>query len=101
MLKYDNGEGLTFKRTISIDERYLFTVKDDVTNIGSTPVTGLVINDATPANTVSWNAASATASAGTVTVPADGTSGAVTANIGTLGPGASVTVRFSVRINFP
>lgn len=77
--------------------RYQITV----TNIGSTPVTGLVINDATPANTVSWNAASATASAGTVTVPADGTSGAVTANIGTLGPGASVTVRFSVRINFP
>ncbi len=38
-LKYDNGEGLTFKRTISIDERYLFTVKDDVNNVGSTPVT--------------------------------------------------------------
>jgi YidC/Oxa1 family membrane protein insertase len=39
VLKYDNGEGLTFKRTISIDERYLFTVKDEVSNIGSTPVT--------------------------------------------------------------
>src|ERR1700704_1850808 len=38
-LKYDNGEGLTFKRTISIDERYLFTIKDDVTNVGNTPVT--------------------------------------------------------------
>src|SRR5712671_5797927 len=38
-LKYDNGEGLTFKRTISIDERYLFSIKDDVTNVGSTPVT--------------------------------------------------------------
>jgi len=30
-LKYDNGEGLTFRRTIAIDERYLFTVKDEVT----------------------------------------------------------------------
>jgi YidC/Oxa1 family membrane protein insertase len=38
-LKYDNGEGLTFRRTISIDDRYLFTVKDDVTNIGAAPVT--------------------------------------------------------------
>ncbi len=38
-LKYDNGEGLTFRRTISIDDRYLFTVKDDVTNVGNAPVT--------------------------------------------------------------
>jgi YidC/Oxa1 family membrane protein insertase len=38
-LKYDNGDGLTFHRTIAIDDRYLFTVKDDVTNVGSAPVT--------------------------------------------------------------
>jgi YidC/Oxa1 family membrane protein insertase len=38
-LKYDNGDGLTFRRTISIDERYLFTVKDDVTNVSTAPVT--------------------------------------------------------------
>jgi len=38
-LKYDNGDGLTFRRTISIDDRYLFTIKDDVTNIGNAPVT--------------------------------------------------------------
>jgi len=38
-LKYDNGEGLTFKRSIAIDERYLFTIKDDVTNVGNTQVT--------------------------------------------------------------
>jgi YidC/Oxa1 family membrane protein insertase len=38
-LKYDNGEGLTFRRTIGIDDRYLFTVKDDVTNVGNAPVT--------------------------------------------------------------
>src|SRR6266853_3287722 len=39
MLKYDNGEGLTFHRTISIDEKYLFTLKDEVSNVGNAPVT--------------------------------------------------------------
>ena len=38
-LKYDNGEGLTFRRTIAVDDRYLFTIKDDVTNVGNAPVT--------------------------------------------------------------
>jgi YidC/Oxa1 family membrane protein insertase len=38
-LKYDNGDGLTFRRTIAIDDRYLFTIKDDVSNIGTAPVT--------------------------------------------------------------
>jgi YidC/Oxa1 family membrane protein insertase len=39
VLKYDNGEGLTFRRTISVDDRYLFTIKDDVSNVGNAPVT--------------------------------------------------------------
>lgn len=39
ILKYDNGDGLTFRRTIAIDDRYLFTIRDDVTNVGSAPVT--------------------------------------------------------------
>lgn len=38
-LKFDNGEGQTFRRTITVDDRYLFTVKDDVTNAGTAPVT--------------------------------------------------------------
>jgi YidC/Oxa1 family membrane protein insertase len=38
-LKYDNGDGLTFRRTISIDDKYLFTLKDDVSNVGNAPVT--------------------------------------------------------------
>ncbi|MDB5652583.1 MAG: protein translocase subunit yidC [Tardiphaga sp.] len=38
-LKYDNGEGLTFRRTTAIDERYLFTIKDDVSNGSAAPVT--------------------------------------------------------------
>ncbi len=72
-----------------------------VTNTGTTPVSSVVINDATPANTVSSNAASAFASQGTVTVPANGATGAVTANLGLLAPGASATIRFNVRIDFP
>jgi len=38
-LKYENGDGLTFRRTIAVDDRYLFTIKDDVTNVGNAPVT--------------------------------------------------------------
>jgi YidC/Oxa1 family membrane protein insertase len=38
-LKYDNGDGLTFRRTIAIDDHYLFTIKDDVSNVGNAPVT--------------------------------------------------------------
>jgi len=37
-LTYDNGEGLVFRRTISVDDKYLFTVKDEVANKGSAPV---------------------------------------------------------------
>lgn len=72
-----------------------------VTNTGTTPVNNLVINDATPAYTFSSNAALAFASTGSIVVPADGATGAVTATIGTLAPGASATIRFSVRIQFP
>ena len=39
ILKYDNGEGLTFRRTIAVDDRYLFTIRDDVSNVGAAPVT--------------------------------------------------------------
>jgi YidC/Oxa1 family membrane protein insertase len=52
-LKYDNGEGLTFRRSISVDEHYLFTIKDEVTNAGSAPVTlypfALISRHGTPA----------------------------------------------------
>ncbi len=37
-LNWDNGAGLIFTRTITIDENYMFTVKDAVRNTGSTPV---------------------------------------------------------------
>ena len=39
VLKWDNGEGLTFRRTITVDDHYLFSVKDEVVNSGSAAVT--------------------------------------------------------------
>ena len=38
-LTYDNGEGLEFRRTIAVDDKYLFTVEDKVVNKGAAPVT--------------------------------------------------------------
>ncbi len=37
-LSFDNGAGLTFKRTISIDQNYMFDVKDSVENKGAEAV---------------------------------------------------------------
>jgi len=37
-LSWDNGQGLTFTRTIWVDKLYMFTVVDAVTNTGSTPI---------------------------------------------------------------
>ncbi|MGB3046077.1 MAG: membrane protein insertase YidC [Xanthobacteraceae bacterium] len=38
-LKWDNGEGVTYRRTITVDDHYLFSIKDEVVNSGSAPVT--------------------------------------------------------------
>jgi YidC/Oxa1 family membrane protein insertase len=37
-LAYDNGEGLEFRRTIAVDDNYMFSIKDEISNNGSTPV---------------------------------------------------------------
>ncbi len=37
-LTYTNDKGLTFKRVISVDDNYMFTVDDTVTNTGNAPV---------------------------------------------------------------
>jgi YidC/Oxa1 family membrane protein insertase len=37
-LTYTNDKGLTFKRVISIDDQYMFTIDDSITNSGSQPV---------------------------------------------------------------
>ena len=38
LLRWDNGHGLVFTRTIAIDDKYMFTVTDAVSNRGGAPV---------------------------------------------------------------
>ena len=38
-LTYDNGEGLEFRRVITVDDKYLFTIDDSIVNKTDTPVT--------------------------------------------------------------
>ena len=37
-LVHDNGEGVEFRRTITVDDRYLFTIDDQVINKGANPI---------------------------------------------------------------
>jgi len=57
-LTWDNGEGLQFAREIALDDNYLFTVTQTVTNTGDTPVTlypyGLVSRWGTPDTMGIW-----------------------------------------------
>src|SRR6266478_4165643 len=51
-LTWDNGQGLLFTRTVSVDQDYMFTVRDSVHNSGDAPVKlstyGLVSRTGTP-----------------------------------------------------
>jgi YidC/Oxa1 family membrane protein insertase len=51
-LTWNNGQGLTFARKFEIDENYLFTITDTVTNAGGAPVDlasyGRVVHYGTP-----------------------------------------------------
>jgi YidC/Oxa1 family membrane protein insertase len=51
-LVHDNGEGLEFRRTLSVDDKYLFTVADQVVNKGAAAVSlypyGLISRHGTP-----------------------------------------------------
>jgi YidC/Oxa1 family membrane protein insertase len=51
-LTYDNGEGLVFRRVIAVDDKYLFSVRDEVKNNSGAPVAlypcGLVSRHGTP-----------------------------------------------------
>lgn len=57
-LTWDNGAGLTFKRTFSVDENYMFTVDQSVSNSGSEAVTlypyGLIARNGVPQTTGIW-----------------------------------------------
>jgi len=52
ILTWDNGQGLIFTRTISVDPNYMFTVRDSIRDTGSTPVKllpyGLISRTGTP-----------------------------------------------------
>ncbi|WP_407529304.1 membrane protein insertase YidC [Methylobacterium oryzisoli] len=39
VLTWDNGAGLVFRRTIRVDDKFMFTVEDSVENKGQNPVT--------------------------------------------------------------
>jgi len=51
-LSWDNGAGLTFKRTFAVDDNYMFTMTQHVENSGATPVAlsayGLISRHGTP-----------------------------------------------------
>lgn len=51
-LSWDNGQGITFRRTISVDKNYMFRVADTVSNAGGAPVDlvpyGLISRTGTP-----------------------------------------------------
>ncbi len=38
-LTWDNGAGLVFKRIIAVDDKYMFTIRDEVENKGSGAIT--------------------------------------------------------------
>jgi YidC/Oxa1 family membrane protein insertase len=57
-LTWDNGHGLVFTRQISVDDKYMFTVADSVTNKGANAATlypyALVVRDGVPASQNYW-----------------------------------------------
>jgi YidC/Oxa1 family membrane protein insertase len=57
-LQWDNGQGLTFRRTIAVDDQYMFTVNDSVTNKSGKPAElypyGYVARDGVPATQHFW-----------------------------------------------
>ncbi len=57
-LSWDNGQGLVFTRTISVDKDYMFRVRDTVTNTGRSRATlypyAYVVRDGVPAGQHFW-----------------------------------------------
>jgi YidC/Oxa1 family membrane protein insertase len=57
-LTYDNGQGLTFTRRVSVDQNYMFTIADSVDNHTANPVTlypyGLVNRSSLPVAQHYW-----------------------------------------------
>lgn len=57
-LTWDNGQGLLFKRTIALDENYMFAVTDTVENKTTAPVTlypyAVVAREGAPQHAANW-----------------------------------------------
>ena len=57
-LTWENGQGLVFTRTISVDNEYMFTVQDSVTNKSASALTlypyALVVRDGVPKHQTYW-----------------------------------------------
>ncbi|MDE2182697.1 MAG: membrane protein insertase YidC [Alphaproteobacteria bacterium] len=57
-LTWDNGQGLVFTRTISVDNEYMFTITDNVTEKSGAPIDlypyGLVVRDGVQAHQTYW-----------------------------------------------
>ncbi|HTQ71464.1 MAG TPA: membrane protein insertase YidC [Acidocella sp.] len=57
-LSWDNGQGLTFQLLLKIDDKYMFTVTQNVVNHGAAPVTvfpwSRVVRDYKPKEQSSW-----------------------------------------------
>jgi hypothetical protein len=68
------------------------------TNSGVSNITSVVVSDATPAFTVYFNNPVASTTVGTISAPANGTAGTITATVGTLTPTQSAVIIFSVKI---
>ena len=75
--------------------RYRITL----TNIGTAEVLGVVVSDATPANTSYHAVVPAASSQGSLTAPAANAIGTISASVGTMAPAATATMSFGVRIN--
>src|SRR5258708_585272 len=68
------------------------------TNAGTSNITSVVVSDATPAFTVYRNSPAASTTVGTITAPANGTAGTISATVGTLTPGQQAVIIFAVKI---
>jgi len=68
------------------------------TNAGVSNITTVVVSDATPAFTVYFNNPVASTTVGTISAPANGTAGTITATVGTLTPSQSAVIIFAVKI---
>ena len=69
-----------------------------VQNLGTADATGVTVSDSTPAFTVLAVAPATTVGVIATPTPAVGSAGSITANIGTLAPGASAVVTFAVKL---